>query len=230
MIVDSPELVAILTSEPERELFLRLIPADEFPWQYSHRAGLHPVRRNALWPRPHSYTSTTTPTTPCPTDEVPILNSECLRIADQMRRAFNGDPWHGSPLRDLLAGVPAERAFARPVSSAHSIWELVLHIDLYVRVACEAIQGVPMPKLFGTERDWPAVTDDDATAWTGATSHLLQSGEQLAQAIEAFADQRLQDTVPGREYDFYYLFHGIVQHSLYHGGQIALLRGALPGS
>jgi len=42
------------------------------------------------------------------------LNAECLRIADQLRRAFNGDPWHGSPLRDLLAGVPAEQALALP--------------------------------------------------------------------------------------------------------------------
>ena len=40
-------------------------------------------------------------------------------------------------------------------------------------------------------------------------------------------DARLQDTVPGRQYDFYYLFHGIVQHSLYHGGQIAMLKKAM---
>jgi len=49
----------------------------------------------------------------------------------------------------------------------------------------------------------------------------------LAAAIEDFDDAKLQDTVPGRQYDFYYLFHGIVQHSLYHGGQIAMLKKAL---
>jgi hypothetical protein len=43
-------------------------------------------------------------------------------------------------------------------------------------------------------------------------------------AVEAFSDARLQHTVPGRDYDFYHLYHGIVQHSLYHGGQIALLK------
>jgi hypothetical protein len=151
------------------------------------------------------------------------MNSECLRIATQLRNAFTGDPWHGSPLRDLLSGVTAEQAQARPLPSAHGIWELVLHVDIYVRIALEATEGVPMPKLYRTEEDWPAVGDSSPMAWAGATDGLFQNSERLAQAIEGFADVRLPDTVPGRQYDFYYLFHGIVQHSLYHAGQIAML-------
>ena len=49
-----------------------------------------------------------------------------------------------------------------------------------------------MPRLFGTEKDWPAVADGSSAAWTDATAHLFQTGEQLAQAIEGFADARLQ--------------------------------------
>jgi len=155
------------------------------------------------------------------------MNSECRRIADQLRRAFSGDPWHGSPIRDLLDGVTAEQACARPLTSAHNIWELVLHIDVYLDVALKATEGSPMPRLFGTEKDWPTVTDRRASAWTGTMERLFESCERLAQAIDEFTDARLQDTVPGREYDFYYLFHGIVQHSLYHAGQIAMLTKAV---
>jgi hypothetical protein len=61
-------------------------------------------------------------------------------------------------------------------------------------------------------------------AWTEATGHLFQTGERLALAIESFGDTRLEDIVPGRRYDFYHLLHGVVQHSLYHGGQIAMLK------
>src|SRR5271165_6095389 len=149
------------------------------------------------------------------------MHSESLRIADQLRKAFTGDPWHGSPLRDLLAGITAEQATARPLPSAHCIWELVLHIDIYVGIALDATQGVPMPKLFGTGRDWPAPGD---TSWTKAARHMFDNAENLAHAIEEFTDARLLDIVPGRDYDFYNLFHGIVQHSLYHGGQIAMLK------
>jgi uncharacterized damage-inducible protein DinB len=154
------------------------------------------------------------------------MNSECVRIADQLSRALDGDPWHGSPLRDLLDGLTAEQARTRPMPAAHSIGELVLHMELYLRLALDATRGVSMPKLYGTENDWPAAADSPED-WAAANNQLFHSGEQLAHAIEGFADTRLADTVPGRAYDFYNLFHGVVQHSLYHGGQIALLRKAL---
>ncbi len=155
------------------------------------------------------------------------MNSECLRIADQLLRAFAGDAWHGPPLRKLLTGVTAEQAMARPVAAWHTIWELVLHIDIYVRIALEATQGTPMPKLYGTEKDWIVVADGSSVAWAAANQGMLGNAERLAQSIAGFGDARLKETVPGREYDFYYLFHGIVQHSLYHGGQIAMLKRAV---
>ncbi len=155
------------------------------------------------------------------------MNSESHRIADQLRRAFGGDAWPGSPLSELLAGINAGEARARPLPSAHSVWELVLHIDVYLQVGFSATEGVPMPQLYGTEGDWPAVRDDSEAGWTAAHDGMFQNAERLAKAIERFDDAKLQATVPGRPYDFYYLFHGIVQHSLYHGGQIAMLKKAL---
>jgi uncharacterized damage-inducible protein DinB len=155
-----------------------------------------------------------------------FMNAESLRIADQLRRAFIGDPWHGSPLVDLLAGITPEKARARPLRSVHSIWELVLHMDFWLHAALDATQGVGMPKLDGGQKDWSALRDDSSAAWIAAQDQLFQNAETLARAIEQFDDAKLQDTVPGRQYDFYYLFHGIVQHSLYHGGQIAMLKKA----
>jgi hypothetical protein len=154
------------------------------------------------------------------------MNSESLRIADQLARAFAGDAWHGPPLRDLVSGITAEQAGERPLPSGHTIWELVLHIEVYVRLALEATHGVPMPKLYVTKEDWTVVKDPSAAAWADATKQMFDHAVALAMAVASFADTRLKDTVPGREYDFYYLFHGIVQHSLYHGGQIAMLRRA----
>jgi hypothetical protein len=135
------------------------------------------------------------------------MNPESTRIATQLRHAFAGEPWHGPPLSELLANVTPEQACARPIPGAHNIQELVLHIDVWLRAALDAASGIPMPSLYRTEKDWQVVTESDSAAWA----------------------ERLLATVPGREYDFYYLFHGIVQHSLYHAGQIALL-GTAPRS
>ena len=153
--------------------------------------------------------------------------TDCSRIADQLRRAFAGDPWHGPPLRELLNGITAEQALSRVLPPAHTIWELVIHIDMYVNAAFDALQGVPMPRWYGTGADWPAIPDTRASAWPAVMDRLFANSERLAQAVELSMDSELQRTVPGREYDFYYLLHGIVQHSLYHGGQIALLKRAI---
>ena len=155
------------------------------------------------------------------------MNDECLRIADQLNRAFTGDAWHGPPLRELLNGITAEQARGRPLPSAHTIWELAVHIDLYVDAAFEAVQGTPMPRWFGTGQDWPQVNATGEADWEETTDQLFRNAERLGRAIQKLQDKSLQETVPGRDYDFYYLFHGIVQHSLYHGGQIAMLRKAV---
>ena len=53
--------------------------------------------------------------------------NETARIRDLLDQAVAGDAWHGPSLLALLAGVPPELAARRPISGAHSIWELVLH-------------------------------------------------------------------------------------------------------
>ena len=72
--------------------------------------------------------------------------------------------------------------------------------------------------------------DTSPAAWRRTVSHLEQAHNQLIEAVAGFPDSRLQDQVPGKTedyYDFYYMFSGIVQHELYHAGQIALLKKAL---
>jgi hypothetical protein len=130
-------------------------------------------------------------------------------------------------LREILSGITAEQALERPLGTAHTIWELVVHIRMYVRAAIHAAEGIPMPKWYGSEADWPATEETTTAAWKQTTDSLFSDAAQLARVIEAHTDVRLQDEVPGRQYDFYFLFHGIVQHSLYHGGQIAMLKKAL---
>jgi hypothetical protein len=51
--------------------------------------------------------------------------------------------------------------------------------------------------------------------------------EELVAAVAVLPDSRLDEVVPGKQgahYTFYYMLHGVVQHELYHAGQIALLK------
>ena len=155
------------------------------------------------------------------------MSSECQRIADQLRQAFVGDPWLGPSLRFVLNRVTAEQASGRLTPGTHTIWELVTHIDFYLTRAAKAIRGEAMPWLAGAYADWPEIVEIHEDAWPTAVAELFEHAEDLAAEIAAMDDSRLSETVPGREYNFYYLLHGVLQHSVYHGGQITLLSRAL---
>ena len=127
------------------------------------------------------------------------MTTECFRMADQLRRAFEGQAWHGPSLKELLADISAEQASARPIAAGHSIWELVSHIEVWTQAAGQAVDGVPMPKIVGTDRDWPKVTEPSPRAWTAAMSRLFATCDQLFLAIQQFGDARLGETVPDRK-------------------------------
>src|SRR2546421_4556872 len=153
---------------------------------------------------------------------------ETARLADKIRRAFEGDPWHGNPIKKLLTGVTAETAAAKPIKDAHSIWELALHIAAWDDAVLRRIGGAAVELT--RQQDSPPVKDTSPAAWRRALSYLDQTHSQLIKAVAAFPDSRLNDQAPGKTedyYDFYYMFTGIVQHELYHAGQIALLKKAL---
>jgi uncharacterized damage-inducible protein DinB len=157
------------------------------------------------------------------------MNTECNRIAYALASAINGDAWYGDSLRKILDKVTLEQAQARPIPNAHTIWELVVHVEAWVKFCHGAIEGTPIPawSTMPKEQDWPLVTDISEQAWQQAVNSFFSTHLKLVEAIKTLNDDRLEVTVPGRTYNFYHLFQGMIQHAVYHGGQIALLKKAL---
>jgi uncharacterized damage-inducible protein DinB len=151
--------------------------------------------------------------------------SETARLADQIRRAFEGNAWHGDSVLKLLADVDAQTAAARPIENAHTIWELVLHIAAWDDAVCRRAKGARVS--LSDKQNFPPVVDNSAAAWRESIRKLQHTHTQLVQTVAAFPDARLGKRVPGKKathHNFFYMFSGIVQHELYHAGQIALLK------
>jgi uncharacterized damage-inducible protein DinB len=155
--------------------------------------------------------------------------SEVDRIRDQFRRAFDGEAWHGPSVMALIKGVTAEQAAARPIPGAHTIWELTQHIRVWEGACLRRLNGDPA-QLPDSE-DWSDVNDRSEAAWEKTKQNLVDTHQQLLQAIAALDDSRLdQPIMEHPEIPFsstYVTLHGGVQHDLYHAGQIAILKKAL---
>jgi uncharacterized damage-inducible protein DinB len=153
--------------------------------------------------------------------------SETARLADQIRRAFDGEAWHGDSVVEILHGIDAVIAAAHPIKSAHRIWELVLHIAAWDAAVLKRTGGKAVQ--LRDEQNFPPVKDMSEAAWRQAIEHVKRTHNQLVQAVASFPDARLGEQVPGKSesyYNYFYMFSGIVQHELYHAGQIALLKKA----
>lgn len=154
------------------------------------------------------------------------MSTELERIEEQLRRAFEGDAWHGPAVLETLQGVTAEQAHAHPIAGAHSVWEVVLHLSYTYRVVRRRIRGDGTP--IRAEEDWPVVPPATEADWQEAVGALRRVNAELRDAVRAFPAGRLDEPlVPDPPYTAYTQFIGITQHDLYHAGQISLLKRAL---
>lgn len=153
---------------------------------------------------------------------VASAQSEISRIQDQLRRAMEGEAWHGPAVLELLNDVPVDLAPAKPLDQAHSIWEITLHIANWQEVIVDRLNG--KARMLSQEEDFPEVTDFGEGAWRETIKKVEDSFDRLDQAIGKLSDHDLNNAVPGKKYNVYFMLHGVIQHSLYHAGQIALLK------
>jgi uncharacterized damage-inducible protein DinB len=159
--------------------------------------------------------------------EMTITAPESALLADQLRRAFQGDAWHGPALLKLLEDVDAATAAAKPLPNVHSIWELVLHIAAWDAAAFRRLQGEKV-QLTGAA-NFPVVPNPTDAAWRKAFAQVKRTHDTLVKTVAALPETRLRERVPGKKYDFYHMLHGVAQHELYHAGQIAILKKAQAG-
>jgi uncharacterized damage-inducible protein DinB len=150
---------------------------------------------------------------------------EVERLYDQLRRSYEGDAWHGPSLKELLKGVIADQAARRPVAGAHTIWELVNHIAAWEGIATRRLRGEACANV-PPEQDWPPAGEPSQAAWEQALEHLDRTHRELEKRVRALPEERLTGLVTGHKYSVYVMLHGVVQHNLYHAGQIALLKKA----
>ena len=149
-------------------------------------------------------------------------SSESTLIAEQLRRAFDGDAWHGPALLELLQDLDAATAAAKPLPDVHSIWELVLHIAVWDAAAGRRLNG-EQTQPTGTA-NFPIVPRPTEAAWRKTIADTKRTHDVLVKTVRVLPESRLRERVPGKKYDFYFMLHGVVQHELYHAGQIAILK------
>jgi uncharacterized damage-inducible protein DinB len=148
--------------------------------------------------------------------------TEVESIADQLVRAYAGEAWYGPALRPMLDALSPEAAARRPLAARHSVWQLVLHLAANIDFVLARLDGRELE--LAPEVDWPPVPEASEAAWRAALAALDSRHDALLARVRALPDAALDATVPGRAYSTRVMLLGILQHNVYHAGQVALLR------
>lgn len=140
---------------------------------------------------------------------------------DRLNAVFDGNAAHGSTLRRLLDDVSEEQA-RRHAGSTHSIFEMVVHAGTWMDVVARRMRGEPIEST--TVEDWSDVT---LRSWPATIEELEHAQSRLLDAVARTSPERLDAIVgrfEGKDYSARAALDMIINHNVYHAGQIALLK------
>lgn len=139
---------------------------------------------------------------------------------EDFQRVYDGSPWFGKSVQQILRGIGPEQAFSRPVEKGHTIVELLTHIIAWRQVLIEKLnrsgRDKPKQKTTFQEENFGEAQDE---IWGNLNNELAKQHNEIQQLLENFI-QKPQKRLPMR------VIHGVIQHDIYHLGQIALLSKA----
>jgi uncharacterized damage-inducible protein DinB len=158
-----------------------------------------------------------------------LKSTELDRIKVLLNAAFHGGAWHGPSVLENLKDIRPREAGNRQ-KNIHTIAELVYHITSWRIFALKKIQGDVEFVIKTEKQNWGNILEVDEFEWETLQMELTLSHDELMLGLAEKDDNFLLEIVPGAEYDFYTLLHGIIHHDLYHNGQIGILKKAAPKS
>ena len=155
------------------------------------------------------------------------MNREILLIAEQLKDAYEGNPWFGRSVKELLSEVTEADCFVK-LNNQHSVLELLWHMITWREFTIECLREKDSAdtKKF-EDLDWRELDHSDKHLRQKGLQKLQETQTELISVLQQQSDDLLTHQVANREYGYRKLLNGIVQHDIYHLGQIAYINKQL---
>jgi uncharacterized damage-inducible protein DinB len=151
------------------------------------------------------------------------MNTEVLKITGQLQDAYEGDPWFGRNATTLLKEAETVNVFQKP-NGQHSILELLWHMITWREFTLTRLRPNPQKNsAYFEKNDWQSLDHNNKDLWHEGLKKFGALHNELIEVLQQQQDRLLIEIVPERDYGFRKLLYGIVQHDIYHLGQIAYI-------
>ena len=146
---------------------------------------------------------------------------EITRIRKLLEESYNGDPWLDVNLVDTLKKISAAVAAKKIHPQLNTIWEIVDHMIAWRQNVLERVKGNALQSP--GDNYFRPVEDQSEIAWQDTMQVLKATQQEWLQFLEASDDALLEKIYAGYNSSYYKHIQGIIQHDVYHLGQIVLL-------
>ena len=156
------------------------------------------------------------------------MNKETQYIIKSFETTLSGQPWFGRGVYEILEEVDEAKAHSKPNENVHSQMELLWHINTWAEFSLAALENRIIENIKAIEAlDWREI-DPKIHTWKKGIEVLKTTHNKIIELLkQKEEDSYLSDIVPNRKYNFRFLLNGLVQHNIYHLGQVAFLKKLL---
>ncbi len=152
------------------------------------------------------------------------MKSQLNFIVENLTETLFGAPWFGKNVLEILHAADPARVYDRPGNNPHSQADLLYHMITWTEFTRDRMKGEPIDDMPAFDAmDW-RVIDPGIHEWQAGIDVFRRSNEEILVLLNAADESMLTDKVEYRQYDFHYLLNGLIQHHIYHTGQLVYLQ------
>jgi uncharacterized damage-inducible protein DinB len=152
------------------------------------------------------------------------MNSTYIK---DLKQLYEKGAWFGDTYMEKLQDVSEKEAFTQPVKGVHSIAELVSHVTYWRSPIIKALKGSrEYQASVDSPGNWQTLDNLKAKGWRNILKDFDESQNQLTKLLkDATPEFFKSEYSPGSTWE--YVTEGIIQHDIYHLGQLGLVKKML---
>ncbi|HEU4573612.1 MAG TPA: DinB family protein [Chitinophagaceae bacterium] len=151
------------------------------------------------------------------------MNKEITSIINSIRETLQGNPWYGKNVLGILQQANPANVFHKVSPRAHSQAELLYHMINWASFVLELLKDEPAYSIrYFEDNDWISIVPEKHT-WEKGLASFMAVHEDIITLLQTKTDDFLEKPVKGRTYNTRFLLNGLIQHNIYHAGQVMVL-------
>jgi len=155
------------------------------------------------------------------------MNKQIKSIIRQLTEVHNGLIWAGNSYNKKLSQLKEDQMFVRPLSSVHSIAEIIAHIISWRKDTILKLKTGRGELTDANPKNWRTNDELKNIGWEKIKEEdnktLLELLQLLQDKDDTFLDETYYDPEFGGNYPYSFVLEGMLHHDIYHLGQIGLV-------